>query len=71
MEIIRKFEKEEARINGDPMSDMLKPRLLTKTEVLQAGIPAAAVYRYCNIAKKENHSTVRPTGEAASAAATK
>ncbi|MEI7973024.1 MAG: hypothetical protein WCH11_01505 [Bdellovibrio sp.] len=58
VEIFQKFQKEERRINRDPMSQLLKSRILSKSELIQVGLPVGSTYAYCglaNISSRKSH----------------
>lgn len=49
IQLFEKFYNQEELLNGDPMKDLMKPRILTKTEKAAYGLPAPLNYFYCNL----------------------
>ncbi len=68
MQTIQKFLNEEKRIFRDPMTDLMSPRLLTKTELIQAGLLRTGTYMYCNSSGAIGRGVISQKPEASTAA---
>ena len=53
LDLIRKFQVSEEKLNGEPFKDLMNPRFLSKSEVAAYGFPASLGYYYCDKTKNQ------------------
>lgn len=61
--LMEKFYAKEQSFNGDPVKDLMKPRVLTNSEKAAYGLTPGLSYYYCNSQKFRNGKPVPEKGE--------